>query len=91
MQNRVYELKISGDFSSNRNTAMIFDENMEKVFLADPIGLHIIKLINGDRSVSDIIEELCSVYECDDPNIIINDVCEYIELLVEKGICVQKK
>lgn len=87
MQSHVYALNFKGEFVTNRKSTMIFDENMEKVFVLDAIGLEIIKLIDGKRSVACIVEELSQKYTDTQKDILFNDVCEFIQLLCEKSIC----
>lgn len=87
MRSNVYALNINGDFATNRESTMIFDGNMEKVFIVDTSGLDIIKLIDGKRSVAHIVEELSQKYTDTQKDILLNDVCEFIQLLCEKGIC----
>ena len=83
----ILKVNIDGNFITNRTSTMIFDEKMEKVFIVDPSGVEIMKLIDGQRSVDSIVDELSKKYTDTSKEELYSDITEFLQLLCDKGIC----
>jgi len=59
---------------------VIFDTLTEKIFITDPIGGEILQLIQQERALPAIIDELSSRFAADEASIQ-NDVIEFVDHL----------
>jgi SynChlorMet cassette protein ScmD len=65
--------------------AILFDPDSGDAFGLNPIGVHIWKRLDGNHSVNDILNHLQKDFE-DVPDEAENDLQEFIEDLVERGL-----
>ena len=59
---------------------VIFDTLTEKIFITGPVGSEILQLIQREKELPDILDELIRRYEADEKSIQ-NDVIEFVDQL----------
>ncbi len=60
----------------------------EKLVKPDKIAVEILKLVNGERSVKNIVQELSKIFKAPE-NVILEDVKIMLQQLSEKGFLVE--
>ena len=64
---------------------VVFDTLTEKIFITDQIGGEILQLIEQDKDLSEIISELCEVFDGDEQTVE-RDVVEFTDQLKSNNI-----
>ncbi len=64
---------------------VVFDTLSEKIFITDQIGTEILKLIEQEKELSGIVNELCESFD-GDRQIIEKDVIEFTDQLKSNNI-----
>lgn len=65
--------------------ALIFDPSTGEAFGLDPVGVFVVKRLDGRKSVSEIAEQLNELFERVPPEAD-KDVIEFVDSLVHKGL-----
>ena len=60
----------------------------EKLVKPDKIAVEILKLVNGERSVKNIVQELSKIFKAPE-NVILEDVKTMLQQLADKGFLVE--
>ena len=83
----VYKLKEYVKFYSNAQGSYLEREDTGERFNMQGVGSDIVELIDGERSMDDILEELCKLFGPDvDPLMIARDVEAFMGQLAEVGL-----
>lgn len=70
---------------SEKFGTVVFDTLTEKIFITDPVGSEILKLIKQGKDLAEIVSELGEIFEADSESIE-KDVIEFTDQLKASNI-----